>query len=77
MYNSIEDMLRLAKEENKPLYQIILDNEVRLSESNEAEVLERLNRRYQVMEEAATKALTAERKTVGSLITGITKPQYE
>ncbi|MFW5669784.1 MAG: L-serine ammonia-lyase, iron-sulfur-dependent, subunit alpha, partial [Acetivibrio ethanolgignens] len=27
--------------------------------------------------EAATKAFTAERKTVGSLITGITKPQYE
>ena len=77
MYNSIEDMLRLAKEENKPLYQIILDNEVRLSESSEKEVLERLNKRYRVMEEGAAKALTTERKTVGSLITGITKPQYE
>lgn len=77
MYNSIEDMLRLAEEENKPLYQIILDNEVRLSECREEEVLANLDRRYQVMEEAAAKALTVERKTVGSLITGITKPQYE
>lgn len=77
MYNSIEDMLRDAKEEGKPLYQIILDNEVRLSESSEEEVLRRLDKRYEVMEEAASKALTTERKTVGSLITGVTKTQYE
>ena len=77
MYNSIQDMLRIAKEENKPLYRVILENEMRLSELSEEEVLKRLNKRYQVMEEAAAKALTTERKTVGSLITGITKPQYE
>lgn len=77
MYNSIEDMVRISKEEGKPLYQIILDNEVRLLESSEEEVLKRLDKRYEVMEEAAGKALTKERKTVGSLITGITRPQYE
>lgn len=77
MYNSIEDMLRLAGEEKKPLFQIVLDNEVRLSETTEEEVKKRLKARYQVMKEAAGKALTKERKTVGSLITGITKPQYE
>lgn len=70
-------MLKLAKKEKKPLFQVILDNEVRLTESTEEEVLKRLDRRYEVMEEAASKALTKERKTVGSLITGITKPQYE
>jgi L-serine dehydratase len=76
MYHTIEDLLQLSKEEKKPLYRIVLENEMRLTETGEAEVLKRLEQRYQVMEEEASKALTQERKTVGSLITGITKPQY-
>ncbi len=77
MYNSIEDMLRISEAENKPLYQVILDNEARVSEISEEEIFKRLEKRYQVMEEAASRALTEERKTVGSLITGVTKIQYE
>ena len=77
MYQNMEDMLRLSKEQQIPLYQLILENEMKLTDKSEEEVWEQLSMRFEVMKDSASKALTKEGKTVGNLITGITKKHYD
>jgi len=77
MYQNMEDMLRLSKEQQIPLYQLILSNEMRLTDKGEEEIWEQLSMRFAVMKDSASKALFEEGKTVGNLITGITKKHYQ
>ncbi len=77
MYQNMEDMLRLSKEQQIPLYQLILSNEMRLTDKGEEEIWEQLSLRFAVMKDSASKALFEEGKTVGNLITGITKKHYQ
>lgn len=77
MYQNMSDMLQLTTEQNIPLYQLILNNEIRLTGKEEHVIWDELRRRYGVMKEAASKALTEKRNTVGNLIHGITMQHYE
>ncbi len=77
MYQNMEDMLRLSKEQQIPLYQLILENEMKLTDKSEEEVWKQLSMRFEVMKDSASKALTKEGKTVGNLISGITKKHYD
>lgn len=75
MYNTLAELLDLAQTRQTPLWQIIMDNERKLSECTEEEVFQALGGRYDVMFQSAHKALDRPLPTAGALITGITAPQ--
>lgn len=75
MYQSIAELLALAEEQEVPLWRVILENEMRLTEKTEEEVFHRLEDTYEVMVRSATKALTTPQPSIGGLITGISSLQ--
>lgn len=77
MYDSIGGLLSLAEERHVPLYQIILENEVKLTGRQEEDIFKKLEERFQVMEASAKKALVKPQETVGSLINGISHRHSE
>lgn len=77
MYRTIKELADLAACHNLPLWAVILKNEKQISSLSEEEIFEKLEARFQVMEQSAKKALDQPLPTVGSLIEGITKAQYE
>ncbi len=70
MYNSIEELVRDAEERHLSLWQVILENECRLTQKTQKEVFKRLDERYEVMQKSAKKALEKPQESVGNLITG-------
>lgn len=76
MYHTMKDMLSIAKEQDLTLYELVLENEVRLMETSRESVLKELENRYEVMRESASKALYKEGETVGNLIKGVAKEHY-
>lgn len=76
MYQSIAGLLALAEEQNVPLWKIILQNEMQLTEKTEQEVFERLEETFAVMQRSAEKALATPLPSIGGLITGISQQQY-
>lgn len=77
MYHNIAELLELAEERKVPLYKIILENEMLLSEKSEEEIYKQLEERYQVMKASANKALSKPQETVGNLITGLSHQHSE
>ncbi len=75
MYHHLSDLLTLSEQQQVPLWQIILDNETRLSGCTKNEVMDRLYVNFRVMEKSASKALSQRLPTVGGLISGISTPQ--
>lgn len=76
-YSTIEELLILAEQHQVPISRIVLENEKRLTDSTEEEIYERLEKRYEVMEASAKKALGKPQNTAGSLISGLSKQQSE
>ena len=76
MYHNFQELLILAEERDVSFSDIILENEIKQFGKSMEEVFERLEMSYQVMEQAAEKALHKKLSTVGGLIEGITMPQY-
>ncbi len=77
MYHNIEELLTLAEKRQVPLYKIILENEMLLSEKSEEEIYKGLEERYRVMKTSANKALSKPQETVGNLITGLSHKHSE
>lgn len=77
MYHNLQELLSQAVKKQVPLWQIIMKNEMRLSELSEDEIYENLRKRYQVMEAAASKALDHFQVIEGSLINGLAYRQNE
>ena len=75
MYSNIEQLIRSADETNKSLHQIILDDEVALTEKTEAEIYDRLRKQWEIMKASINKALQKPQKMVGSLIEGQSSKQ--
>ncbi len=75
MYQNIGDMLSLAESGNIPLWQVVLNNEIRISSLGEKEIFEKLDSHYEVMINSAHKALNNPMPTVLGLISGISAPQ--
>lgn len=71
MYHNLQELLELATTKKKALWEIILENEMKLSEMTEEEVFSNLSRRYKVMEASSHKALNHKAKVEGSLINGM------
>lgn len=76
MYKSIKELIEVAEQNKLPIWKIILENEMKISSLTEDQIFDNLNNRYEVMKNSAEKALNKSFHTVGSLIEGITAPQY-
>ena len=70
MYNMIEDLLRVQQETGKPLHQIILEEEMALTDCGQQQIYDRLRERYQVMQTSAQRALAQPQQMVLGLISG-------
>lgn len=57
MYNNGQELLELAVSKHKKLYEIIIENECKMTDTKEADVIERMRRICAVMKESAQKAL--------------------
>lgn len=77
MYHTMKELAEMAANRNLPLSAIILENEIQISSLSKEEIFGKLETRYAVMENSASKALEQSLSTVGSLIEGITKTQYK
>jgi len=77
MYTNAAELWTEAKERQVPLSEIILENEMQLTECSKEEVMRHLEKMYEIMQISAAKALQKPLFTVGSLITGIAKTQYD
>lgn len=75
MYGNFKALLALAEQAQAPLWQIILENEKKLTEKTEEEIFERLQQRYDVMESSARRALDHPMETALGLVSGISAPQ--
>lgn len=75
MYGNFDGLLTLAEKNNAPIWKIILENEKKLIDKTEEEIFELLQKRYDVMESSAHKALKSPMPTVLGLVSGISAPQ--
>lgn len=71
MYKDFASLLAQAAEAKAPLWRVIAEDEMRLSELSEHELLMRLDTRLSVMEQSAKRALDGPLETVGGLISGV------
>lgn len=76
MYHTIAGLLEIARENDVPLWKVILENEKKLTGLEESEIWSRLMQRYQIMCSSAERALYEGLKTAGGLIEGIASVQY-
>ena len=65
MYSSIQDLIEQANTRKVPLSQIVLENEMALTDKTEQEVYELLERHYEVMAASAKKALEQPQQMIG------------
>ncbi len=70
MYENAAELIRQAEERDVPVWRVVLENEMELTERSEALVLEELQRYYGVMRAAAVSAIKEPRDTVGMMIKG-------
>lgn len=75
MYHNLEELCACARKERKPVWQIVLENEMKCFGRSENEVFGALKERLEVMRASAKKALSKPYPTVGSLISGTAKTQ--
>lgn len=75
MYHHLSDLLSICTRRHIPLWRVVLDNEMKISQLPEEAVLSKLQRNFHVMEKSASKALSQPLPTVGNLISGISAPQ--
>ena len=71
MYRKMNDLLRLANNRGTPLWVPVVKNECRLSSMTEEEVFIKMERRYEIMRQSATRALSKGLATAGGLIEGM------
>jgi len=76
MYDSIEKLLSLARERGIPVWRVVLEAEMQVSDMTEAEVFAQAAARFAVMRRSAEKALHEPQPTLGGLIEGIAQKQH-
>lgn len=77
MYHNLKELLQRAKERETLLSEVVLENEIDKFGKSREEIYENLQKRLQVMEVAAEKALTKELSTAGGLISGVAMQQMK
>lgn len=76
MYHSCKQLLDMAQAKKVPIYEIVIENEMKNNNMSRDEIISGMKERYQVMFESAGRALERPMETEGGLITGISSTQY-
>ncbi|MCR5372150.1 MAG: L-serine ammonia-lyase, iron-sulfur-dependent, subunit alpha [Solobacterium sp.] len=76
MYRNGEDLLRLAKEQGKRVWEVALDEETKLTAMTRERVMEHFSNRLDIMFNSARKALEHKQNTKGGLVDGVASTQY-
>lgn len=76
MYKNAQELLNLCKEQNKRIWEIALDNEIKLTGMSRERVLAHFENRLDIMYNSAQKALEHKQATKGGLIDGVAGCQY-
>ena len=77
MYKNAEELIMQCKEENKRIWQIALENEVKLTGMSRERVMQHFSLRLEIMFNSALKALEQKQATKGGLIDGVANCQFE
>ena len=77
MYRNIKELIEQARDKSEPVWKIILDKEIKLTECSKEQIYEKLNMRYDVMYKSTHKALNEPQDITGDLISGNAKRQYD
>lgn len=77
MYKNARDLLKMAREQGKRVWEVALDEEVRLTAMPREKVMEHFSDRLDIMFNSALKALEHRQKTKGALIDGVSSTQYK
>ncbi|MGM0396477.1 MAG: L-serine ammonia-lyase, iron-sulfur-dependent, subunit alpha [Bacillota bacterium] len=57
MFSNVKELVQLAEDRNEKLYEIMIQQEIQITEKNREEVLSRMDKQYQVMKQSAKKGL--------------------
>ena len=77
MYKNAEELLAICSEQNKRIWEVALDNEVKLTGMSRERVMQHFSIRLEIMFNSALKALEHRQATKGGLIDGVANCQYE
>ena len=77
MYKNAEELLHICASEGKRIWEVALDNEVKLTGMSRTRVMEHFSNRLDIMFNSALKALEHKQATKGGLIDGVASCQYE
>lgn len=77
MYRNIKELIEQARDKSEPVWKIIPDKEIKLTECSKEQIYEKLNMRYDVMYKSTHKALNEPQDITGDLISGNAKRQYD
>lgn len=77
MYKNAEELLQVCAAEGKRIWEVALDNEVKLTGMPRTRVMEHFSHRLDIMFNSALKALEHKQATKGGLVDGVANCQYE
>lgn len=77
MYFNLSDILNRCEADKLPLWEVILENEMQLTETSRDGVFALLGERYHVMFDSAHAALTSPRSKELNLLSGSAKAQFD
>jgi len=76
MYNNIRELLDMCEREDIPLWKAVVENEKKLSDTTEEQILETMARRYEIMTASVKKQLGASPNPSKTMINGLAKGQF-
>lgn len=77
MYKNAEELLKQCKEKDKRIWEIALDNEIKLTGMSRERIMQHFSLRLDIMFNSALKALETRQATKGGLIDGVANCQFE
>ncbi|MBQ3009015.1 MAG: L-serine ammonia-lyase, iron-sulfur-dependent, subunit alpha [Oscillospiraceae bacterium] len=77
MYKNAEELIKQCNEKGKRIWEIALDNEIKLTGMTRERVMQHFSDRLDIMFNSALKALETKQATKGGLIDGVANCQYE
>ena len=76
MYKNAQDLMRQCAESGKRIWEIALENEMKLTGVSREKIIENFGVRLEIMFSSARKALKEKQRTKGGLIDGVAATQY-
>ncbi len=77
MYKNAQELLELCEKENKKIWEIAVETEMKLNGMPREKIIEAFEKRLDIMISSATKALKHKQSTKGGLVDGVANCQYE